>query len=114
MKICIGSYLRSVVSRLVGIDVDEPEDKVVVEVDSKTTSESSPGPKAGRHNSGSDLKDKQYKAPPKIKPPRRKTTPTEWDFKGKRTEYMQEYRSEGKDLETGNRYIKKFKGESHA
>jgi hypothetical protein len=91
----------------VGIETDEPEEEGS-EVTAPITL-----PKEDKDISAkgkSDLKDKIYKAPPKFKPKRRKTSPTEWDYKSKRTEYMQDYRADGKDLETGNRYVKKLKG----
>ena len=50
-------------------------------------------------------------ARPKIKPPRRNPSykPSDWDSKQHRKEYMQDWRSNGKDTETGNKYVKKNK-----
>lgn len=45
----------------------------------------------------------------KIKPPRKQHGFSEWDYTEKRRDYMQEYRNNGQDLSTGNRYVKKYK-----
>ena len=46
---------------------------------------------------------------PKIKPPRRDPSykPNKWESKQHRKEYMLEWRAQGRDVETGNKYIKK-------
>ena len=50
-------------------------------------------------------------ARPEFKPPRRKKTfeKGDWDSKSHRTEYMKEWRAEGNDVTTGNKYVKKNK-----
>jgi hypothetical protein len=54
-----------------------------------------------------------YTAPPKIRAPRRKPSfKNKWNADSKKDlmrDYMKEYRSTGRDIETGNRYIKKLK-----
>ena len=48
-------------------------------------------------------------ARPKIKPTRKDpaSKPSVWDSKQHRKEYMQNWRAEGKDVETGNKYVPK-------
>lgn len=54
----------------------------------------------------------QYESSSKIKPSRAKAgTPPKFDDKDTRREYQKQYRAEGRDVETGNQYVKKFKGE---
>lgn len=107
MKLSISKYLRSVVAGLVGIDLEDPgeEEQKKFKVENPTKEI------VIRHKrTDGDIKEKTYKAPPKIKPKRRKNTLSEWDYKDKRKEYTDQYRNEGKDIETGNKYVKKLKG----
>jgi hypothetical protein len=53
----------------------------------------------------------QGEAKPDIKPPRRKKTLSKWDYRETMKDYMKQYRSEGKDTEIGQGYVKKSKGE---
>jgi len=50
-------------------------------------------------------------AQPHRRAPRRDPSykPSVWDSKQHRTEYMREWRAQGRDVETGNKYIKKNK-----
>jgi len=111
MIVLISNKIRSVVASLIGIDVDEclPSDekqakKFKVENPVKEVT-------VTHKRTDGDIKERKYKAPPKIKPKRRDNTLSEWDYKDKRKEYTEQYRNEGKDVETGNKYIKKLKGE---
>jgi len=105
MKLGFGEYLRSIVSSMVGIDLESPakEDK---DLDAASTKET----KVKYKRKDNEIVEKPYKTSPKIKPKRRDTSLSEWDYKDKRKEYMKDYRSEGKDSETGNKYVKKVKG----
>lgn len=44
---------------------------------------------------------------PHVKPERGKPAPQKWDYKDTMTDYMRDYRRQNKDLDTGNRYIKR-------
>ena len=91
MNICLSHLLRKIYANM--IEVDEPEEKKPVEV------------------LKGDVKDRPFKGAPAIKPKRRRKTLSDWDYRSTGTEYMQKYRAEGRDSETGNKYVKKLKGE---
>ena len=57
------------------------------------------------------FKEREFRAKPKVKPPRREHKPAKFDSKETRNDYMEDYRAQGKDLEKGNKYVKKFKGD---
>lgn len=101
MKKSLSSILKDICASMI-VEDDTPS--------SKEEGGASPAPASGLE----DLKPDTYVAPPKFKPKRRNKTKSEWDYRSTRTEYMQDYRSSGKDLETGNRYVKKYKGVSDA
>jgi len=55
-----------------------------------------------------EISEREYRPIPKIKPKRRKR---KVNYKDTMRDYMRDYRAQGKDIETGNKYVKKFKGE---
>ena len=57
---------------------------------------------------GGEISEEAPKPTPKFKPKRRKLTVK---YKDTMKDYMKNYRAQGKDIETGNRYVKKYKGE---
>lgn len=44
---------------------------------------------------------------PHFKPERGKPAPQKWDYKDTMKDYMKDYRQQNRDMETGNKYIKK-------
>jgi hypothetical protein len=109
MRQNLGSYLKTVVAAIIGIEIEEaPKEEKKYKVENPTKEVT-----VKHKRTDNEIVERKYKAPPKIKPKRRDLSLSEWDYKDKRKEYMQEYRGEGKDLETGNRYVKKIKEHKH-
>jgi len=109
MKVEISRYIRSVIGSLIGIEIDNSMDSEEGDKIFKVQNPSKEVTIKHKRTDG-EIKEKKYKAPPKIKPKRRKNTLSEWDYKEKRKEYTEDYRNEGRDVETGNKYVKKIKG----
>lgn len=54
-------------------------------------------------------KERVKTSPPKQKPSRKNHGFSAWKSKDKRKDYQKEYRENGRELETGNSYVKKYK-----
>ena len=61
-----------------------------------------------------DIIDDKPAPTPTIKPKRRDKTLSNWDYRETMKNYIKGYRSEGKDSETGNKYVKKYKSNQGA
>jgi hypothetical protein len=110
MKIIISELIRKVAS---AIELDRtPTDK---DLEEKKESRMKPtSSKVVKPRSKDDTVEHEVIKPtarPGNKPTRRTPSykPSDWDSKQHRTDYMQDWRAEGKDVETGNKYIKKNK-----
>jgi len=114
MKVLISDILRKIAS---AIELDRtPTDKELEEKKQKRMKVVEPIKelKVTKTRTNDDTSEHDVVKPtarPKIKPPRRNPSfkPSDWDSKQHRKEYMQNWRSEGNDVETGNKYVKKNK-----
>jgi hypothetical protein len=112
MKVIIAELLRKIAY---AIEIDRtPTDKELE--DQKKTRMKVVEPikalKTTKTRSGDDTVEHNVVKPtarPGLKPTRRKPSykPSDWDSKEHRRKYQEDWRSEGKDVETGNKYIKK-------
>lgn len=107
MKNFISQYIRSLAASIVGIETDEEEDNKEFKVENPTKEI-----EVKHIRTDNEITERKYQLPPKQKPKRRDHTLSEWDYKDKRKDYMKDYRNEGKDIETGNKYVKKIKGDN--
>lgn len=112
MKVHVSDYLRKIA---LAIEIDStPSEKDLEEVKESRRVVNPPVKKVTNTRVNDDTVEHDVVKPtarPKIKPPRRDpaSKPSVWDSKSHRKEYMRQWRSEGKDVETGNKYVKKNK-----
>jgi len=108
MRVPLSDIVRKIAS---AIELDiTPTDTELKEKKEERLKSSNPG--VGRSKDDESKHDVvKPTARPKIKPTRRKPSymHKDWDSKSYRRDYMREWRSQGKDVETGNKYIKKNK-----
>jgi hypothetical protein len=108
MRVLVSDILRRLAS---AIELDTTPTDKEIEEKRKVTPASSPNIAGKKKLKGDEASSEKIMptALPKIKPPRRNPSykPSNWDSKQHRKNYMQEYRAEGKDVENGNKYVKK-------
>jgi hypothetical protein len=114
MKVLISDIIRKIASSI-ELDITPTDKELEDKKKERMRSESPQTNNSSTKNSGNgdEVEHGGIKptARPKVKPPRRNPSykPSDWDSKQHRKEYMQGWRSEGKDVETGNKYMKKNK-----
>ena len=108
MRILVADALRQIVAEII-IDDTPTED----EIDKKRTKVRPPTTdiKVERMRKSPEMVEKDIypTKTPSIKPSRKQHKVSPWDYKDTRKEYMREWRENGQDAETGNKYIKKLK-----